>query len=281
MTTIASAGGFSSSVSSASLKLLPPARTRITRLPPNKPMVRASSIRRPGSAAMVSPSSGTTANGSAPGAAACTMASARSRTRPRSGPYIRITGRFRSGSARKASTSLARSATTAMRPLGAGEEEGGEARADLLGRHLGGAVLGVADSADPGEALLAAVDGDAGERLFGKHDLLVGDVLHPVGHVERNGLGRGAADGEVDHRIERAGGDGHRNAIGRANRVALAAGQLEDQVVAHFLGDAAVDGGHLDIAHGVADARSTGQGAITVEGLKTAADRGREQRHGG
>ena len=93
---------YSASVSTPEAKLREPARTRIARRPPNIGMVIASSTSRDGSAESSSPSSRTSENGSLGSSTADAIsASARSRTRPASGPYSRMMGRAGSGLAEK------------------------------------------------------------------------------------------------------------------------------------------------------------------------------------
>ena len=142
----------------------------MARRPPNSGTVMASSTRREGSAASSSPSSRTSEKGSLGSSTAeAISASARSRTRPASGPYSRMIGRpgragrgscrflFRearpSGLIDQSSLDSGRAMRDAeWATSGAGGEIGRKPRLDVFGDLLRGAILGVAEGAGCGRS---------------------------------------------------------------------------------------------------------------------------------
>ena len=134
----------------------------------------------------------TSANGSFGSSTEALMIfSARSCTRPASGPHTSTIGRSGLGRATNASTSAALSATIvrrdrARRGYAAGGEIGRQARLDVVGNDLGGAVLGVALAARVGEALLLSgvVVGHAREGLAGHHRFAGRDLDQRIGGVD-------------------------------------------------------------------------------------------------
>src|ERR1700722_324492 len=279
------AGGAASTRSTAGVKLRPPALTHTARRPPNSGTVWGSSTSRSGSSASASPSMRASAKGSRGSSTApATSASMRSRTRPVSGPYTRMTGRAGSGRATNRSTSAFLTATIGGRS-GAGDEERGEPRLDVVGDLLRRAILGVAQPAVAGEALGLArnVVAHPREGLGAEHRRAGLDLQERAARVEGVILGIRTAAGNVDGQRLARSIDLDVEAIVR-RRGGPPAGKAEQQLVAYRDSDprqrSAVGRGDLadvDGRHVGGDARRGRQLGVAVHRLEAP----RECRSGG
>src|SRR5450830_55325 len=299
MMTRQSFDGAASTGSSAEEMLRLPALTSTARRPPNSGIVCASSTSRDGLAESSSPSMRTNANGSlGSSTAARTSASTRSRTSPASGPNTSTIGWAGSGLAMKRSTSealmavmqtllsapLSRGRQSALRPR---HEIRRQAGADVVRDHLGGAVLGVAQAAVAGEALLLAgnVVGHARESLPGDDRLAGRDVLQRIGGVDAVVLDVRAGGGDVDDHLRVAGGEPDVEfVVGRGG--GGAAGEFIHQTVAHLDADAGeagavgrIDRRDFDAAQLVGDGGAGARGLGAVQRLEAAGgEAGQRQR---
>ena len=189
MMTRHSLDGVATTISTAGAMLREPAFTSTARRPPNSGTVCASSTSRDGLAASSSPSMRTKANGSLGSSTdALHQRFDALAHQPGVGTVHQHDGWRGSGLAMKRSTSAAligghRSRIGGTSPR---HEIRRQPRADIFRDHLGGAVLGVAQAAVAGEALLLAgnVVGHAREGLPGDDCLAGGDIGQRVGGVD-------------------------------------------------------------------------------------------------